>query len=1360
MKLYFNLVVLTLLSFTSFAQPALNNTLYKSYSMPEGLSHYGVTSVIEDHNGLLWVGTFDGLNTFDGFEFKTFRDENGLNSNRVRSLFQDDEDNIWVGTDHGISLYDYATQKFINLHMNLTPRGVKAGPVVRQFQNYGDKILCTTERSGLLIFDKKTKKLEQTIDLLRNELSYKTIILPDDKLLIASTNAVIVYNLRNQSIEKVNGADKDRYMDIAKYDDRTYIAIGSKGVNVIKKNKNNQYISQAKLLRENKYHYIDIDKDQNIWLAHKEIGLDKYSLKRLLKEKEPLTTLNTYRVNTMFIDEEGNKWVGSLRKGLYQIPFYQNVFEQNRLRIGDGSPKWSNHVLHIQKYDSTNIIINVHFRGIINFNTEKNIIEPLPEQFKYLKGQSNASIYIDREGGQFVKKFSKQGIHYYMPKGGKKWRLIRAEDNQSFANTKIKDLLLDKHGYHWFATSDGLYRLKLSHNGKVLQSEFINELPRLTSKKIDELRYIYEDPKYNFIWIGTKYDGLIRINNQPDKPLAKMKKAQFIHDESNKYSVSSNFVSCIQRLDNGELWIGTEGGGICLVENSQLASTFKRFDISNGLDNNVVKTIQGDKNGKLWITTNKGLNAFDLKSRSFRNFTVNDGVRISPFEPSSVVMDDGKLVFAGGNGLLYFYPEAVVDSVPMPNFMFGDFKVFNQKIAPLDTLDEKVILTKSLDKTKKIELDYDENVFSLELISLHYTKSKGHLIKYRMLPQETEWVTVPSELKFANYNGLPPGDYTFQVAVSNSKKEWSAVREIEIVIHPPIWRTVWAYLLYVVTLIVVVVVIMRFMLRMNNLKHDLELQHIEKERVEELDKTRTRLFMNIAHEFRTPLTLISGPLQILINMFESNNDANKHLTLIERQSKKMFQLVNQVQDFQKAEQSLLKLKMTSFDFTELINEIKKGFDQLAEHTNKKLTVVGEAHQLFTMADRQKLEIVLNNLLNNAFKFTKEGDEITLTYGVKDEKLFFAVSDNGFGISEKDLPHIFERYYQSEDTNTSTVGSGIGLAFSKRIVELHYGEINAESEKNVGTTFNVLLPVEVNLKDTFNENRLQEVLQKETDEEKQRILPKGIELPESLIDESLKELNIYYVEDNRDLREFVSTSLSDYFNITSFEHGKQCMEAVESEWPDLIISDILMPEMNGLELCKMIKTDIRTSHIPVVLLTSRSSVDDQVLGLESGADAYISKPFDMKHLIATTQMLLKNRKQLRERFSIDFPVDVEKKNNNKSDRVFMEKLYGLMEKYLDDEELDINIFIKELHLNRTHFYQKVKSITNHTPYELLKLYRLKKAAEFLVKEKLTVSEVYMRTGFKSRTHFSRMFKEHYGITPGKYGKEAVVEEETV
>ncbi|WP_158022006.1 hybrid sensor histidine kinase/response regulator transcription factor [Flammeovirga pacifica] len=1335
----------------------------KSFSMAEGMSHYGVTSILEDHLGKIWVGTFDGLNTFDGYDFKYYRNnkhEKLLTSTRVRSLAQDKYHSIWVGTDNGINIFDYEQETIEKFFVNEIDKNFFSGPIIIQILILNDRVYCLSQNDGVYIFDEKTRELLSHLPSTSN-LRIHHLCEVGSEVFVGSNKGVYKINVKTNELINVFGKIGLRVLDFTANKQGTLFCLTNNGITIIETPNGKDYKLKGKYFIHRKFLCLDIRNDSELWIGDRERGVYVINIDELLSHETKYSDISIAnkidisRVSYLLPNSKSGSWVGSFDDGLFHLKNYQQVFKNASLISHDQQISSSNQILNVNVYDSSHVLLNVHFRGIINYDIKNEKMCELPQFIQNYKNIIQYSIFVDKKGGSYVKYNSKENYYKYQSKEGNTFKPVLFKDLPELGKMKIRALALDKFGYHWIAANEGLYRIRIGNNGKVRQAEFLKSLDNKHSFK--ELRSIYIDPKYNFIWVGSKQDGLIRIDNAPKKKLNEMKIAHFVHNVNNNYSLPSNFVSSIVRLPNGDLWLGTETGGICKVENSQLASTFKSFSEEDGLDNNSVKSIQYDEQNNLWITTNKGINQFDLDTYQFRNYSEDDGVLAAPFISTSGKLDNGTLVFGGLNGLCFFDPKEITEVVTLPDFVFGELKIFNQEIHPSEEVNGKTILQKTLNHTDQIELDYEQNVFSIELTSLHFKNPKNNLIKYRLLPQDTEWVVRASDSKEASFNGLPPGKYTFQAAASNSKKEWTPVKELTIIIHPPLWKTVGAYIFYLFVIIVVIIIINRFIIRLNTLKHDLQLEHLERDRVVELNKTRTQMFMNISHEFRTPLTLISGPLQLLIRMFKENIDAFEHLNLIDRQSKKMFQLVNQVQDFQKAEQSLLQLDMQSFEFVELISEIKTDFDQLASQTNKKLKFEGEANQLFIIADRNKLEIIINNLLNNAFKFTKERDEITFSYGIRDEKIFFQVKDSGKGISEDDIPNIFDRYFQSKNYNTTTIGSGIGLAFSKKLVELHYGKITVESVVNQNTIFEVILPVKFSLKDEFNENRYQELLSDETDDDKQKVLPEGIDLPAHMKDESLKSLNVFFVEDNDDLRKFITTSLSEYFNVKQFENGKKCLDQIEEEWPDLIISDILMPEVNGLELANKLKNDVRTSHIPIILLTSRSSIDDRVLGLETGADAYITKPFDLKHLVATAQMLLKNRQKLRERFSIDFPMEVEKKSIDKTDRVFMEKLYELMEDNLDNEDLDISDFIDVLHLNRTHFYQKVKAITNHTPYELLKKYRLKKAAELLVKEKLSVSEVFFKTGFKSRTHFSKMFKEYYGIPPGKYGKQAKLED---
>ena len=449
-------------------------------------------------------------------------------------------------------------------------------------------------------------------------------------------------------------------------------------------------------------------------------------------------------------------------------------------------------------------------------------------------------------------------------------------------------------------------------------------------------------------------------------------------------------------------------------------------------------------------------------------------------------------------------------------------------------------------------------------------------------------------------------------------------------------------------------------------------------------------------------------------------------------------------EFQMDDANQLKTNFSQFNFNDFIDDLILDFNYMAESENKKLEITTYNSEIFVLADKDKIEIIINNILNNAFKHTKANDKITISYHRTDQNLYIDVTDSGHGIDSDDIPHIFERFYQAKNKKNATVGGyGIGLTFSKRLIEMHNGSITVESKPNEGAKFSVCLPIII---DKLTDIEIAET--NKTKKEFNKTLNSKYEISSIQHSTEFADSCIYIVEDNNEIRNYIEAVLTNFFKVKTFANGVECINALQDVWPDLILSDVQMPEMNGLELCNKVKTDIKTSHIPVVLLTAFDAVQDQIKGIKHGADAYLSKPFDVQHLVTQIEALLTNRKQLRERFQIDIPLTFSNESSLSIDNDFLEKLYKLMSENLDNQDLELDSFAKDLYLNRSYFYQKVKALTNQTPFELLKMYRLKKAAEMLANN-ASVNDVYMQTGFKSRTHFSKLFKEVYNISPGKY-----------
>ena len=635
---------------------------------------------------------------------------------------------------------------------------------------------------------------------------------------------------------------------------------------------------------------------------------------------------------------------------------------------------------------------------------------------------------------------------------------------------------------------------------------------------------------------------------------------------------------------------------------------------------------------------------------------------------------------------------------------------------------------------------------------MHFFNPKNHNIKYKLSKVNKDWITLPCNENNIKFNGLQPGEYEFSYMASNSLNEWTEPKKLFITITPPFWKTYWAYFIYFILLALFIYAIVYSVTKIQSLNHKVTLEKLEVDTVKELNESKLRFFSNISHELKTPVTLISSPVETLANRYKNNQDVTQKLGLVKRQLKKVNQLINQVHDFRRADANRLKMNYSRFNFNVFIEELVKDFQFLASKDQKNFILKSEEKNIIVSADKDKIEKIINNLISNAFKYTKSEDVITIYLSVNEKDITIAVNDTGMGIDEEDIEHIFERFYQSKSTYKEHIaGSGIGLAFTKKLVEMHYGYIKADSKVNEGTTITIQLPI---VKKQVEEDEIvDEVI--ELPEEKEVKVDEAFIQQEAIsnikVSGDFSEALIFYAEDNLEMRNYVSGVLSKYFRVKTFRDGQECLDALEDEWPDIVLSDVQMPNLNGLDLCISIKSDLKTSHIPVILLTALTNIEDHVKGIRDGADAYIKKPFNVQRLVTNVEALLINRKQLRERFQVGIPLTKENNKNNRNDNAFLEKLYSIIDENLDNQDFDINSLARELYLNRTHFYQKVKELTDQTPFEILKTYRLKRAAQLLSQEKLSVNEVFMMTGFKNRHHFSKTFKKMYNISPSKYGK---------
>ncbi|WP_159086074.1 hybrid sensor histidine kinase/response regulator transcription factor [Flavobacterium faecale] len=1365
--------ILRTLVFTLFAlqlQAQVDQLNYsKNISISNGLAHNGVTAILEDSKGYIWIGTYDGLNRYDGYEFSIYKnsvDTDVLVNNRIRTLAEDKKGNLWIGTDEGISIFNYTKEKFTTLFSNSLLKKGATGPIVRKvlFNDSKKVVVCATERKGILIFNEDYSFNHQYIPLFKkrnaNVSFFDGIALDDSNYIFSTSIGLITFNLSTKKFTRIGQGKISFSKSIVKLSSSKILATLAHGVAVINFKANPKGSSfQVTHTDLDSYEFVttSLDRVGNLWLGTATDGFIRIKNAALLADQKKYKISdfnlapNLFRTSC-FAPLKNSCWVGSFNKGVFKFDLDENPFKYYNKSENQAYGLASNEVMTLNAIDNDRVYISTIQGGLSLFNTKSSQFEPLPFQLSSSESSRVGAIYVDSKKNLWLKD-AKRGL-FRVKHGSNQLTFVEAKNLVNFNTDAVKLMVEDQVGNLLVGGSDDFYRFNLDANQNVINVERLNDNPYFKELKISLVRAIYPDPLYkNILWIGTNADGLFRLDFSKNKSLKNVKIERFTNDKNNKKSLPSSFVTSIIRLPNKELWVGTERGGICKVENSDKDPEFISFSEKQGLSNNVVKSMVFDGKQSLWVTTNIGLNKFDIVEHRFQKFSTSDGLPFENFNYGVARLKNGSIVLGGFDGICYFDPKKLPSREKLPRLELGELKIFNNAVKAGDTLNDRVLMTKRLSDLSELELNYNENAFSIGVTSLHFSTQSNHFIKYQLLPINKEWIEIPSDQRNIYFNGLPPGEYVLKVKASNTLNRWTKSKELKIIIDPPFWKTSWAYIFYYLTVIVGGYFALHFILRMQRLNHNIQIEELERNNIKEINAAKLRFFSNISHEIKTPLTLISGPVETLYARFKNNPEVEETLKIVQKQSHKISKLLDQVHDFQKADANLLKMNYSYFNFNVFVNELLSEYQFLAQMEHKVIDAVSETDKVYVYADKDKLEKIFNNLLTNAFKYTKENDSIQIRFHAVANDLFISVIDKGRGIDAEDLPHVFERFYQSKKKENIYIGgSGIGLAFSKQLVEMHYGYIDAESEIGLGTTINVKLPI-VHTEYTEDQSEIEYELLSAEQMVKHSFSFSSIDYKTLQFDKSFADAKIFIAEDNADLRNYISSTLSKFMNIAVFVNGAECAEALDSTWPDLVLSDVLMPELNGFDLCKRIKSDIKTSHIPVVLLTACTTIDDQVKGLIDGADAYIQKPFNMQYLLSTIESILRNRKQLRERFQIELPLTLTTKDNS-NDNVFLEKLYSLMAENLDNQDLDLDHFAKDLYLNRTHFYQKVKTLTNCTPFELLKAYRLKKAAEFLVEGKLSVNEVYMMTGFKSRTHFSKLFKEKYDSTPGKYATEMV------
>lgn len=1333
---------LLLLSVVSLAQPYS----VKQLGIEKGLSNNYVVSIAQDKQGFLWFATEEGLNKFDGTRFITYlKNEDltrqGITGNELNCLLDDPQDSIlWIGTQRaGLNAYDYVNNTFLCYrHDGENPESLITDDVTKIVAATDGNLWITTYWRGVDYFDKKAGKFihynTQTVPGLASDNIWSVVDGGDGKLYMGHVHhGFSVLSLKDKKVKN--------FM----HDPEDPVSLPGNGVTCIYK-----------------------DLSGNIWL-----GTDR-GLALFNPEAENFIHFHHSEdgvPHTVFDIRQfdGNKlWIAMEFGGIAILDLTQRMFlspDQVRfqyIKEGDDEYSLSNSTVRCLFQDSFKNVWAGMWGGGINFLSHESSYfnvysySPIQHSGSSLNNKTASSVCVARDGKLWIGTDG-GGINVF-DKG--KRVAVYKEETGDLTDNSIQAALCDSEGNLWFGSFMGgvdFYDVK--------KKSFHQIFPK--DKTGEDVRALYEDAEY--VWIGTS-NGIYKVR---------------LHDKgiADHYTVENNLVRCISKDNLNRLWIGTFGGGLGVFDEhfqcvklfnvtslfpsntintvymdsqnrmwigtgeglvcfpSSQSWDYKVYRSEEGLSNVHIRAITEDNHGNIWVSTNKGISCLLKDKEVFYNYDHWDNVPMGNFMSGSVAeAKDGTLYFGSINGLCRFNPDQVLEKRESPAAIITEMRIFG----PLRDTDsnEKVM---ALEGQSEVRLSYMQNNFSVTFNIQNYALADQVEYAYMLKGLENSWYTVtdPYNVTFRN---IPPGNYCFQVKTRIRNQEWAdEIASLDIRIDPPVWLTWWAKLFYILSGVSVLYFILHAYKKKLDMESLYELEKKNHEQEQELNNERLRFYTNITHELRTPLTLILGPLEDMQKSNSLSGKDSQKISVIHQSAIRLLNLINQILEFRKTETQNKKLCVSRDNLAALVHEIGLKYKELNRKPEIDFCLEIEQEDMSLFFDKEVVTIILDNLISNAIKYTEKG---TITLGLHQvvrnniHHTEISVSDTGFGIAPDALPHIFDRYYQ-EGSEHQASGTGIGLALVKNLVVLHEGEIRVESSLNVGSTFYVSLLTDNTYPHVLHADSTEKTSD-EKDEKEENIEPVH----------SGKRI-LLIVEDNRDICDYIVESFSDDFEVRTAANGEQGLEQALGCIPDIIVSDIMMPVMNGIVMCRKLKEDLRTSHIPIILLTAKDSLQDKEEGYQVGADSYLTKPFSATLLHSRIHNLLESRKLLAERFNTN-SILIDKRaavteSMNKLDNEFLEKINKLIEDRLSSEKIDIGYLSDAMCMSNSTLYRKMKALTGLSTNEYIRKIKMQYAERLLLEGKYNISEVAFKVGINSTVYFRQCFKDEFGMAPSDYLK---------
>lgn len=1336
----------------------------------DGLSSNTISAITQDRTGLMWFGTIDGLNKFDGTNFTVYthndKDSTTIPTNEITSLLEDRSGTLWVGTDNsGVAWYNARNDSFVTIKIdNALSRNTQPTAKALHLDHEGN--IWVGSFNAYHIINPKTKKLATYKIAKYLPKPVNTLMVLSffedrfHRMWIGTNGGLLCYDIKNKRMQrflhnaKITGSLSDNNVKTIMQDRTGTLFFGTnKGLNKLMpdgksfQNYRHDDRNSGSISSDIIYSAI-VAPDGKLWLGT-ENGLSIFdsgssSFHNIRPDRRMSFSLSHKSVKNLFLAQRGIIWLGTHQGGVNKYDPNLALFSLKRSFPFDPNGLSSPFVTAFAEYQNNRFFVGTDGGGLNLFNRKTGLFDHLDIKSKIDHSGGPLSILtleLDQQKKLWIGTYQ-NGLFNYDPVTGKFSQYL-VGDGSGLSQNDIFVIRQDSRGLIWIGTNGRGVDVfnpatkKMFNYGIQSQAGNTNILPLNGF-----MRAIEEDNAGN-IWLGSNGTGIAVFH--PDN------KRFTVYNKTNS-GLSNNVVLSILHDRLGTTWVGTNGGGI-----NRFNSKTKKFSHlceSEGLANGIIHKILQDEAGLIWVSTDKGISSIDPATNKIKNYSRPNGVQDSPFMFSAgLSASDGELYFGGQDGFNYFKPAELPVNTYMPRLLLTDLKVGNKTVVP----GEDSPVKEQISVAKQIDLDYGQN-FSISYVALNYTAPQQNNYAYRLSGLDKDWNYVGKE-KTAYYTNLDPGDYIFQVRASNNEGVWSKhVTSVSVHIHPPLWRTPYAYVAYALLFLSFLFYtrhrgIQKIKTRLAieqeklNAKRLVEQQRIEAERIHELDEQKIKFLTNLSHEFRTPISLIMAPADKLLTL-PHQAVATAQIKMIRRNARRLLNLVNQLLDFRKMEEQELKLNKQTGDLVAFIKEAAEAFQDLSDKRKIALTISSDVDSLVSQFDHDKIERIIFNILSNAFKFTGEGGSVSVSLSVitGDDNLpngcRIVITDTGIGIDKEYQSRIFDRFFmENKPTQVLNQGSGIGLSIAREFVQLHGGEITVSSELNVGTSFIITLP----LADIEPQPFGQPLMSRDDDD----FALKDDNNFNTVSDTRTHQATVLLVEDNPEFRYYLKDSLQKYYHIVEAANGREGWQKALATHPNLIVSDISMPFMDGIQLSQKLKADKRTSHIPVILLTAISGEEDQIKGLESGANDYLTKPFNFGILNTKIKNLLKYNRSLKDAYSKQIQVKGEEIEIESTDAKLLNNIVKYIDDKLNDPDLSVEELSRHVGMSRGSLYHKLLEMTGLSPVEYIRSVKLERAALLLEKSDYNVAQIAYMTGFGTPSYFSRLFKARYKVLPSEY-----------